>query len=87
MAEISVKVVVDFKEPMAVGEFQDAIVLTEEEYAAITEEELNARVQERIDAHVELINNPPPPIVLTDEEKAEWAAKLGLPDPEIADNG
>lgn len=65
-----------FKEDTVVGEYNDALYFTQEEFATTTKGDIEAMKQVRIDKWVNAVQNPPTPVEPTKEELEELEAQL-----------
>ena len=69
---------VKFKEHTEVGEYNDAIYFTEDEYAVVDQKSIDQIKKKRVDNFVDSIKNPPPVEEPTKEELQKIMEELDL---------
>jgi hypothetical protein len=65
---MNIRIQVLIKEQTEVGEFQDALYFTEEEYASLSEKDIQKMIDTRIENWVNQVQNPPIPEEPTKED-------------------
>lgn len=73
---MDIRVQINFVRDSEYGRYSDSLYFDPFEIAAMTQEDVEAIMQERYDKWIEVVSNPPPEPVFTEEDRQRYLDQL-----------